>query len=172
MQQAEEELLVLEAQDGDNRAFQQLYQRYQNALLRYGYKVSGDRQIAQDAAQEAWFRLARNIRQLDDPKAFKSWMYQLVHWSCIDLLKKTRGSDQQLDVSDVEPEFSDDNSEQQESLNAAINRLPSLEKQMIHLFYLEEMSVRQVAQVLRISEGTVKSRLNRARRLLKERFDV
>ncbi len=94
MQQAEEELLVLEAQDGDNRAFQQLFQRYQNALLRYGYKVSGDRQIAQDAAQEAWFRLARNIRQLDDPKAFKSWMYQLVHWSCIDLLKKTRGSDQ------------------------------------------------------------------------------
>ncbi|MDH7943733.1 sigma-70 family RNA polymerase sigma factor [Pseudohongiella sp. SYSU M77423] len=172
MQQAEEELLVLEAQDGDNRAFQQLFQRYQNALLRYGYKVSGDRQIAQDAAQEAWFRLARNIRQLDDPKAFKSWMYQLVHWSCIDLLKKTRDSDQQLDVSDVEPEFSDDNSEQQESLNAAINRLPSLEKQMIHLFYLEEMSVRQVAQVLRISEGTVKSRLNRARRLLKERFDV
>jgi len=75
-------------------------------------------------------------------------------------------------VSDVEPELSDDNSEQQESLNAAINRLPSLEKQMIHLFYLEEMSVRQVAQVLRISEGTVKSRLNRARRLLKERFDV
>ncbi|HBN14157.1 MAG: hypothetical protein CMQ46_02680 [Gammaproteobacteria bacterium] len=172
MQQAEEELLVLAAQDGDNRAFQRLFQRYQSALLRYGYKVSGDPQIAQDGTQEAWFRLARNIRQLDDPKAFKSWMYQLVHWSCIDLLKKTSGSELQLDQSDVVPEVSDNKSEQQESLNAAINRLPALEKQMIHLFYLEEMSVRQVAQVLRISEGTVKSRLNRARRLLKERFDV
>lgn len=171
MHQTEEELLVLAAQDGSDRAFSFLFHRYQKALLRYGLKVSGDDQIAQDAVQEAWLKLAKNIRRLDDPRAFKAWIYQLVHWSCIDLLRATKHSKLHQDLTDDIVLTADRANDQYDSLSVSIKRLPGTEKQMIHLFYLEELSVKEVAQVLKISEGTVKSRLNRARRLLKERFD-
>ncbi|MEX0902803.1 MAG: sigma-70 family RNA polymerase sigma factor [Pseudohongiellaceae bacterium] len=170
MHQTEEELLVLAAQDGSDRAFSLLFHRYQKALLRYGFKVSGDGEIAQDAVQDAWLKLAKNIRRLDDPRAFKSWIYQLVHWSCIDLLRATKHSKLYQDLSDDIVVTSDRANEQDDLLSVAISRLPGPEKQMIHLVYLEELSVKEVAKVLKISEGTVKSRLNRARRLLKERF--
>lgn len=171
MGKAEEELLVLAAQDGDPQAFRLLFQGHQKALLRYGFKVCADSQLAQDAVQEAWLKLAKNIRRLDDPGAFRSWMYQLVHWSCIDLLRVTRHVTNNQDITDELLATSDRVSDQIETLTVAINRLPATEKQMIHLFYLEELSVKEVAVVLKIAEGTVKSRLNRARRLLKERFD-
>lgn len=174
MNQAEEDLLVLAAQNGNQQAFALIYQHYQKLLLRFAFKICNDKELAQDAVQEAWIKSASSLRRLDDPRVFKSWLYRMVRWKTTDLVRQK--SQQQARVE----EYQDERYEQQlsdvvdtsEELTAAINRLPTLEKQMIHLFYLDELKISEIAVVLDIPVGTVKSRLNRARQMLRHKFEL
>ena len=173
MHQAEEDLLVIAAQDGNQKAFRLLYDRYHRQLLRFAYQISRDQEIAQDAVQECWIKSANTIRKLNDPRAFRSWLYQMVKWRTTDLLRAVSRQLKDGEAFDeAQHSNGDDNiDDEKEELNAAINRLPSLEKQMITLFYLDELSIAEIAQILEIPAGTVKSRLNRARDLLKQKYD-
>ncbi|MBL4827395.1 MAG: sigma-70 family RNA polymerase sigma factor [Spongiibacteraceae bacterium] len=173
MHQAEEDLLLLAAQDGNQKAFHMIYQKYQKPLLRYAFKICNDRGLSQDAAQEAWLKLARNIRKIHDPRALRSWLYKLVHWSSIDLMRKANRCQENEAIFEEERYTSTNeiNLSDPDKLKLAINRLPSTEKQIVHLFYLDELTINEIAIVLRIPGGTVKSRLNRARKLLKQRFN-
>lgn len=174
MNQAEEDLLVLAAQNGNQQAFGLIYQHYQKLLLRFAFKICNDKELAKDAVQEAWIKSASSLRRLDDPRVFKSWLYRMVRWKTTDLIRQK--SQQQARVE----EYQDERYEQQlsdavdtsEELTAAINRLPALEKQMIHLFYLDELKISEIAVVLDIPVGTVKSRLNRARQMLRHKFEL
>ena len=173
MHQAEEDLLVLAVQSGNQKAFRLLYERYHRPLLRFAYQLCRDQEIAQDAVQECWLKSASAIRQLNDPRAFRSWLYRLVKWRVTDFLRVQSRRKNDSEVFDeskhaVSVGMAVDETEQ---LSAAINRLPPLEKQMINLFYLDELSVAEIAQVMEIPQGTVKSRLNRARNLLKQKYD-
>jgi len=172
MLQAEEDLLVIAAQDGNHKAFEILVLRYQKPLVRFAYKISNDRDLACDAVQDSWIKSTKNLRQLKDPRAFKSWIYRLVKWRVTDLLRvqvknKARFDNEINDNLVVENQVSSDS---QNDLSMAVNRLPAKEKQMIHLFYLDEMTIAEVAIILEIPAGTVKSRLNRARKLLQQKF--
>jgi RNA polymerase sigma-70 factor (ECF subfamily) len=173
MQQAEEDLLILAAQDGSQKAFNLLYRRYHKSLLRYAWKVCDDREIARDAVQEAWLKFAGNIRKLEDPRAFRSWLYRQVRWCAIDLLRVVKRHSENAEIFEEElhADARDSGSEDKGELKLAIKRLPAIEKQMIHLFYLDELKVSEIAVVLDIPVGTVKSRLKRARDLLRQRFD-
>ena len=130
--------------------------------------------MANDAVQDCWIKSTKTLRQLKDPRAFKSWLYRLVKWRITDLLriqvrnKERFGDEFNQDFSFASETVSDDESE----LSMAINRLPAVEKQMIHLFYLDEMKLSEIAIILDIPTGTVKSRLNRARKLLKQKFGL
>ena len=172
MLQAEEDLLVIAAQRGNHKAFETLVLMYQQPLFRFAFKISNDHEIACDAVQDAWIKATKNLRQLNDPRAFKSWIYRLVKWRVTDLLRvqvkhSSRFDNEASENLAVEsPAAADGQSE----LIQAINRLPALEKQMIHLFYLDEMKITDVAIILDIPAGTVKSRLNRARKLLQQKF--
>ena len=174
MHQAEEDLLVLAAQSGNQKAFNLIYKNYHKALLRFAYKISGDQEIAQDAVQEAWIKTSSGIRKINDPRAFRGWLYRLVRWRTTDLLRQTsrHKNDTEVFDDDKHGESLEASVNQSDELNAAINRLPPLEKQMVHLFYLDELKVGEIAMVLDIPGGTVKSRLNRARKLLKQKFDI
>ena len=174
MHQAEEDLLVLAAQSGNQKAFNLIVKRYHQPLLRFAFKISGDEQIAQDAVQEAWIKTTSGIRKLRDPRILKSWLYRLVRWRTTDLIRKTVRLNQSTEEFDESQHMDvvESTIDESEELNAAINRLPSLEKQMIHLFYLDELKVTEIASVLEIPSGTIKSRLNRARKLLKQKFEL
>lgn len=174
MQQAEEDLLVIAAQGGNQKAFQLLYRHYQKTLLRFAYKICGDSDIAQEATQDAWIKTAKSLRQIKDPRAFRSWVYRIVRWQCLDQIRLLGKRNNRYEVFDeaehsISIESAVDSSEE---LAAAIERMPALEKQMIHLFYLDELKVVEIASVLNIPTGTVKSRLNRARKLLKQKFEI
>lgn len=173
MHQSEEEFLVLSAQGGDRQAMDMLYRHYNQRLLRYAYKICGTRDMAQEVVQEVWIRALKTLTRLEDPRAFRSWLYKLAHWRAIDLLRTTSRyceyPQEPLHTATSMPEVTGDDADE---LRQAINRLPQVERQIIHLFYLDELQVKEVALVLGIATGTVKSRLNRARRLLKERFDI
>lgn len=171
MLQAEEDLLVLAAQAGNHQAFGLLCQKYQSLLLGYAYKTCGDRDLAHDALQEVWISLAKNIRKLEDPRALRSWLYKMTRWRAIDQIKH---HNDKMDVFDEEQHggVADEHQDDKGELSQAISKLPALEKQMIHLFYLDELTLSEIAIVLDIPIGTVKSRLNRARKQLKKKFDI
>lgn len=181
MQQAEEDLIVMSAQHGSHKAFNQLVNYYQKPLLRFAYKISGDKELASDAVQEGWIKVAGNIRQLNDPRAFRSWLYRTVRWRVLDILRKQKKLNEEstelLDDSQAGVDWSinyqsiESPSDSWDELRVAINNLPAIEKQIIHLFYLDEMKLVEISTVLEIPVGTVKSRLNRARRLLKQKFE-
>lgn len=147
-------------------------QRYQKPLLRYAFKVCNDKEIAQDAVQDAWIKFAKSLRKLDDPRALRSWLYKLVHWRVIDLIRTEKRyiSNEEIIVENQCNEKGGENYHAVEKLSLAINRIPSMEKQIIHLFYLDEMKISEIAVVLNIPQGTVKSRLKRAGELLGKKF--
>ncbi|MET1257308.1 RNA polymerase sigma factor [Aliikangiella maris] len=181
MLQAEEELLVLAAQEGSHDAFNQLVQYFQKPLLMFAYKLSSDMELSRDAVQDSWIRLAGRLGRLDDPRAFKSWIYRTVRWRVLDLLRTRKTVQIELDDICCEANQNHDNlavqhsvdnpqADNQQVLTVAINQLPAIERQIIYLFYLDEMKLIEIAFVLDIPLGTVKSRLNRARKMLKEKF--
>lgn len=166
MKQSEEDLIVLAAQQGNERAFEFLFRRYHERLLRFAGRLSRDRELARDAVQEAWIRISRRLRRLDDPRAFRSWLFRAVRWQVLDRLKSRRDSHVPLDEREFVAPV-DDRIQQGRALAEWIAELPELEHQALHLFYLDGLKTGEIAAVLDIPAGTVKSRLNRARNLLR-----
>lgn len=174
MEQAELDLIVIEAKLGDDKAFECLYRHFQQAVLRYSYKVHPDRQMTQEANQNTWLKIAKNLPKLNDPRAFRSWLFQTAHWQMLDLLRKqahveNKVVDENMDELAVanESALCDKNHSE---LYQHINCLADIDKQAIHLFYLEELSLQEISIILSVPVGTVKSRLNRARKQLKEKL--
>ena len=177
MLQAEEDLLVLSAQNGNHKAFNALFLKYQKPLLRFAFKLSNDQELAHDGVQDCWIKASKNLSQLRDPRVFKSWIYRMVKWRMMDLLRSkfkhdTRYTNEFNDVLNNENTLADNeyHSSKGSELSKAINQLPVLEKQIIHLFYLDEMKLVEISIILDIPVGTVKSRLYRARKLLQQQF--
>jgi RNA polymerase sigma-70 factor (ECF subfamily) len=173
MNQAEQDLIVLSAQVGNKRAFNLLVSYFHKPLINFAIKFSHDQELARDAVQESWIKVSKNIRQLKDPRAFKSWIYRLVRWRLLDLIKTKNKDNAQLESLD-EYHLVDDNNQQTDNRNEVsilINMLPDIEKEMIHLFYSDGLKISEISLVLRIPSGTVKSRLNRARNLLREKYN-
>jgi RNA polymerase sigma factor (sigma-70 family) len=86
--QAQIELWVLEAQAGDLQALAQLYQHFTPLVMGYVLKMTSNCSLAQDVVQEAWIKLTKRLSRLDDPAAFKSWLFKLAHWQLLDMIKK------------------------------------------------------------------------------------
>lgn len=172
MNQAEQDLLVLTAQNGNQQAFGLLFKYYHKPLVGFAIKLSNDSELSNDAVQDAWIKVAKNIRQLKDPRAFKSWIYRLVRWKLTDLLRKQNREGKNLEELNEETTSNliENKTDDDETLSTALSRLPNIEKQIIHLFYLDEMKISEISIVLEIPTGTVKSRLNRARQMLKHKY--
>lgn len=170
MNRAEEDLLVLKAQAGDSRAFGRLYGHYNVSLRRFAFRLCGDEQLAFDAVQEAWVSLASGLKKLEDPRAFRVWLYRTVRWRITDLVRRRGDVHQPLEEAAVEG--TDDSAVLATSaqLGAHIRLLPDEERAALVLFYLEEMKLTEIAAVLAIPVGTVKSRLFRAREHLRQQM--
>jgi len=172
MNQAEQDLLVLSAQNGNQKAFGLLFKLFHKPLVNFAFKLSGDKEMAYDSVQESWMKIAKNIRKLRDPRAFKSWIYRLVRWRVLDQLRVKKRDSNRLEplddhlAIDEQGEQIDTNTDDKDQVSSLLSQLPATEKEIIHLFYLEEMKITEISIVLEIPTGTVKSRLNRARKLL------
>lgn len=173
MNQAEHDLLVIDAQDGSRRAFDALVRHHHRSLLRFAYSLCRDTALAQDAVQDAWMKVAGRLRKLDDPRAFRGWIYHAVRWRVIDLLKRSHRGDQSLETAEAqaEPPAGDEDRDRRIDLGAAIADLPDADRQTLQLFYISGLIVPEIAVVLDIPPGTVKSRLHRARNQLRHHFE-
>ena len=142
---------------------QRLYQELLPAVYRVAYTYMKNTYDSEDAAQEAFIRLARCSRSFQNERELKSWMLVTVSNVCKDMLRRRQRQDLNLDDY---PELSAPTDEKQELLRAILD-LPDKYKSVIYLYYFEGYAVKEIAKVTRQTEGTVKSWLFRARKLLK-----
>jgi RNA polymerase sigma-70 factor (ECF subfamily) len=169
MNDAEHDLLVLEAQDGSRAAFGRLARHHHPGLLRYALSLARDPGLAQDAVQDGWLTVVRKLRRLDDPRAFRGWLYHAVRWRVLDRLNaRSRRGEEPLPEPAGQPAVDDDaRRDRRLDLDAGLARLHPGEREVLQLFYLRGLRVADIAVALDVPAGTVKSRLYRARQQLK-----
>lgn len=153
--------------------FSCLYQRYEARLLRYIQRISKvTREEAEDILQESFLKVWKGLHSFDAGLKLSSWLYRIVHNEVISSWRKNRGMTQDPliewrstdDQTAGESGNSDDKGE--EKLREAIASLPEKYRTVLVLKYLEEMSYEEISDVLKIPEGTVATRLNRAKKAL------
>jgi RNA polymerase sigma-70 factor (ECF subfamily) len=167
-----DEYLVTLSQAGSADAWDGLARRWTPRLLRYAARVlggSGDAaETARDVVQETWIGAIRGLRGLRDPAQFPAWIYGIATRRCVDVIRarqRRRALDASVAGRPVEQGAAAP--EEQLDLANAIRGLPPLHRAVVHLFYLEEFRVDEIASILGVPAGTVKSRLHRARAALK-----
>ena len=168
-----EAYLVAQARLGDAGAQDHLVARYQPKLLRHAYRLLGDADPARDAVQESWLEIFRGLSNLKDDGSFAVWAFRIVSRRCarqIARLQKRRTVLAAVSADIATHHSPEDKAElaaDRRPLRDAMAKLPAEHRAAIALFYLEEMSVAEVAVALEIPVGTVKSRLMHARQKLR-----
>jgi len=158
MADAQERRLVLRAQSGDREAFDQLLLDLGPHLLRYVTRVTGDPALAEDVVQETFIAIVRKISWLNDPSLFRAWAYRIASREAFRLLRKSRRYVEPVeDLTYVEQP---PDPWQRERLLASLEQLSPASRAVVTLHYLEEMPLGDVAAVLDLPLGTVKSRLS------------
>jgi RNA polymerase sigma-70 factor (ECF subfamily) len=158
MVDALERRLVLRAQSGDREAFDLLLAGIGPPLLRYVTRVTGDPALAEDVVQETFIAIVRKISWLNDPSLFRAWAYRIASREAFRLLRKSRMYVEPVDELMYLEEPSDP--WQRERLLASLEQLSPASRAVVTLHYLEEMPLAEVAAVLDLPLGTVKSRLS------------
>lgn len=169
--------LAASARIGDRGAMARLVERWQPKVLGQAYRLTGEADLAAEAAQEAWVEILRGIAQLDDAAAFPAWAMRIVSRRCARLIRgRKRHRETRAALArepDTGPEPSDGTRARSElaAVQQALAALPGEQRAAIGLFYLEEMSIAEVAVALDVPPGTVKTRLMHARRKLRARLE-
>jgi RNA polymerase sigma-70 factor (ECF subfamily) len=167
-----DELLILKCQAGDKTAFEELVERWEKRLWHYAYKVTGSDSAAWDIVQECWLGIIKGIRKLEDAAIFPQWAFRILNNKCADWLLK-RHLQSKLD-SEISKEIQNESDERQnidinsELLYAAIVKLSSEPRALLMLRYHEDFDMGQIAEILDVPEGTVKSRLHRTLNQIRE----
>jgi len=166
-----DELLVLESQEGDPAAFEQLVGRWQERLWRHAWRLLGQEDLAWDVLQEAWIGISRNLGKLEDAAAFAGWAYQIVSHKCRDRIRQERrrrrlieGYWERLERREGESAQLD---RQCADLGEALGQLFGPDRAILALRYEEGFDLAGIAAILEVPEGTVKSRLFHARQRLR-----
>lgn len=171
-----DEYLVLLSQAGSVEALDGLARRWTPRLLRYAVRVlggSGDAaDTARDVVQDTWIGAIRGLRRLRDPAQFPAWIYGIATRKCADAIRANRrrrrlDSQSAAGGSGQDPGLPADH---QIDLAQAIRGLPPMHRAVVHLFYREDLSVEEIASILEIPAGTVKSRLHHAREALRQQL--
>ncbi len=166
-----DELLVVRCQLGERAAFDELIRRWLGPLRRYLLRVTGDADSADELAQDIWLRVLHGFGRLRESAKFRSWLFGIAHRTLIDRLRLRYAN--QIDANTEFAEIAgadigSDRTDALRELERGLKLLPVAEREVLTLFYLEELALSEVGVVLAVPIGTVKSRLFRARNLLRQ----
>ncbi|MGQ9729917.1 MAG: RNA polymerase sigma factor [Candidatus Zipacnadales bacterium] len=174
--------LVLRAQASDREAFDQLVDETYAMAYATAFRLTGDAEIAADATQEAYVRAYSSLHTFRGSSSFSTWLYQIVVNVSLDLLRRRARAPESFGVSDEEdtqreieivdpsanPLAELERRERQTAVLSALRKISDDHRTVLVLFDLNGLSYEEIAEVLQVPLGTVKSRLNRARLALRE----
>ena len=164
--------LVEQYQSGHKNALTLLVKRWHIKFCKQAYWYTNDFDVAKDIAQESWKVVINKLDTLKEPNKFGSWGLSVVNRKSIDWIRKTKKTKEKLEFykislqSDFEYELVSENDYTNVVLNA-LHNLPDNQQLVIKLFYLESYSIIEISKLLKVSKGTIKSRLFYAREKLK-----
>lgn len=180
--------LIKRSIEGDQEAFEELIFKYQHKVYSLAYRYMGNEEDASDMAQEAVLRAYRSLRSFKGDSSFSTWLYRITTNVCLDELRRRKRSvhiislDEPLATADgeeMEREITDTSPavdvvyEQKElarQLEALIATLKPDHKTVIILRDIMDLTYEEIAEVLQCSVGTVKSRISRAREILRKKL--
>jgi RNA polymerase sigma-70 factor, ECF subfamily len=174
----EHEIIAL-ARKGDQVAFTALVRSYQNAIYSLCYRMLGNAEQAEDAAQETFLRAYTQLHRYDPERPFKTWLFSIASHYCIDRLRRRRVT--WLDIDDeplaghpalrerrVGPEDAAMQSERAADVQALLEYLPPKDRAAVVMLYWYDLSYQEIAEATGTTVSAVKSRLHRARTALAE----
>lgn len=177
--------LVTKAEAGDNQAIAELYQLTSKQAYSLAMQITKNEEESFDILQDSYLKAFDNLSSLKDKSKFTSWFYQILANKCRDFLKSKRNTNvlfsdmtYETDNGEQEVEFIDENStfspeentdynETKRLLAEMIDNLPDEQKLVVLMHYMQDLSIKEIAQSLEVSENTVKSRLNYAKKKIK-----
>ena len=168
-----DELLVVRCQLGEPGAFAELIHRWHEPLWRYVRRMTDDDDTAADVLQDLWLRVLRAMPRLREAKRARAWLFGIARRTVMDRLRRHYRTPETVSVDDVEVSIDDTEGDLEADLivmRDALARMPFTERDVLVLFYLNELTLEQIVEVLAIPVGTVKSRLFRARRMLRQQL--
>jgi RNA polymerase sigma factor (sigma-70 family) len=169
-----QELLVVRCQLGEREAFDELVERWHLPIWRYVRRLVSDDSDAEEITQEVWLRILRGILALGDPAGLPAWIFTIARRTVMDRLRSRYAQPALVPLEEEETsalygtEEPDLRWMDEDILEQALLELSPMEREVLVLFHLRELSLREVAVVLGVPTGTVKSRLSRARTALEQ----
>ena len=163
--------------NGDKGAFAYLVEKYQNMVYTLAHKILGNKEDAEDAAQETFVKCYRALKTYNSQASFSTWLYKITYNHAIDILKKnTRKRNIVEWKSDLEPRMIPQHSfdekidlkEIQLLLKETIHRLSPDDQVIVTLYYYEDLPLKEIAEIIGIRENNVKIKLYRIRSKLQE----
>ncbi len=172
--------LVLSAISGTQKAYEELFKRYKDAIFFMLLKMVNNKNDAEDLTFEAFGKAFRNIKQYSPKYAFSTWLFKIASNNCIDFLRKKKGNTISIDGKDdaenertitlesntLNPEQEFIKGQKAKIMRNEVGRLKERYRRLIELRYFEEFSYDEIAKELNLPIGTVKAQLFRARELL------
>ncbi|HEX3030181.1 MAG TPA: sigma-70 family RNA polymerase sigma factor [Clostridia bacterium] len=179
-----EKALLKKAKDGDVEAFESLVERYQKKVYNIALRITGNSEDAAEIAQEALIRVFRSLKNFKEESSFSTWIFRITTNLCLDEIRKRKNKqvvyindEIKLDDGEVKiqiedkspgPEEKAQTNEVRRIVNDAIQSLSEEHRTIIVLRDIEGFSYEEIARIVKCPEGTVKSRINRARQSLKD----
>lgn len=181
----EEKKCIQKAAKGDANAFEELVLRYQTQVYNLCYRMTGNAEDAADLTQDAFVKVWKHLGSFQFDSSFSTWLYRLATNCCLDFLRSQKrkptislvveneeDGEQTIDIEadGPTPEEQVISREEREELLWAMNQLDDEQRQILTLRVVNDLSYTDIAEILNIKEGTVKSRLSRARENLRKKL--
>jgi RNA polymerase sigma-70 factor (ECF subfamily) len=167
-----DEYLAASARAGDARAFERLAARWQPKLLGHAWRLTGEADLARDVVQDAWVQIARGLRRLDDAAAFPAWAFRIVTRRAAKSIRQRQKARRIADTVGAHPNdapaLEAERNADAATVAAALKSLPPDQRAAMALFYLEDLSVAEIAVALQAPVGTIKTRLMHGRKKIRD----
>jgi RNA polymerase sigma-70 factor, ECF subfamily len=165
------ELLVLRCKRGEKQAFDELIRQWEGRLFYYVRRLVATEEDAWDVMQQTWMNVFKGIKTLDDPQRLRTWLYQIArrmaasHWR--GHYREQARLENNSELAELAEAEEDWRFEDAEAVHRALDRVSLPHRDALTLYFLEDLSLEQIAEVLAVPLGTVKSRLCYAKRALR-----
>ncbi|NLX40559.1 MAG: sigma-70 family RNA polymerase sigma factor [Bacteroidales bacterium] len=171
--------LVVAARDGDQKAFAALYDKYRSALLAFLLKYVSITEDAEDICQRSFEKAFMNINRYNPQYAFSTWLYIIAQNEAIDHIRKARNALKSVSLSGGEADLRDTSAtyspeeivilkQDMDHFTSRILNLPEKYREVAILRFLRDYAYEEIANELQLTLGAVKTRINRAKKILRE----
>lgn len=171
---------IIDAQNGDEVAFAELVKQNLPLAYRYLFRLTGNEATAEDLAQETFISVWKNLSRFDIEKPFRPWLYRIARNCAFDFLRKKNtvpfsylSEQEQLKLetlpdNSTSPANTAEKHETKALVTKLLSKLSEIEREILTLHYLDELTVPEISEVLKKPEETIRTRLRRARDAFRE----